>query len=443
VRDACQENRGEPRGRLTEGRRLPTVIHSVRPDPIQRNTVRARPSIPREQYAARRTAARTRAAESGFDGLLIWSMGGSTLDRYQNAFYLTNHYDPGNVFPDTTGLFQGFGMAAVVLPVDGPAILVVNQPDWRDDLVECDEVRVRRNLYDGVAEALVDSGLAGGRIGLTDEERTPVTAFRRLQSLVPDAEFLYADDLLMQMRVVKSPAEIEMMRYASRVSVEIMNAMFGAVAVGRTDGDIAAAGYDVACRRGAQPYDMALASGPEDGHLWWSRMPSWNWQRPYEAGDIVHPDIYGVVDGYYYDFVRSIVVGGQPSDGQLALLEAGIGCIHAGCAAAVVGARGKDVYAAVRAYLVEVGLDHEDSADPGVVSLSTEVLESAGHGIGLGWERPILTPHEDMLLEPGMTIAIEQHVARPGAGTIRYEETVLVTPDGPEIMTAACSARWW
>jgi Xaa-Pro aminopeptidase len=334
-------------------------------------------------------------------------------------------------------------MAAVVLPVDGPAILVVNQPDWRDDLVECDEVRVRRNLYDGVAEALVDSGLAGGRIGLTDEERTPVTAFRRLQSLVPDAEFLYADDLLMQMRVVKSPAEIEMMRYASRVSVEIMNAMFGAVAVGRTDGDIAAAGYDVACRRGAQPYDMALASGPEDGHLWWSRMPSWNWQRPYEAGDIVHPDIYGVVDGYYYDFVRSIVVGGQPSDGQLALLEAGIGCIHAGCAAAVVGARGKDVYAAVRAYLVEVGLDHEDSADPGVVSLSTEVLESAGHGIGLGWERPILTPHEDMLLEPGMTIAIEQHVARPGAGTIRYEETVLVTPDGPEIMTAACSARWW
>jgi Xaa-Pro aminopeptidase len=403
----------------------------------------SRPSIPRSDYAARRAAARSRAAVAAYDGLLIWSMGGSTLDRYQNAFYLTNHYDPGNVFPDTTGLFQGFGMAAVVLPVDGPAILVVNQPDWRDDLVECDEVRVRRNLYDGVAEALADTGLVGRRIGLTDEERMPVTAFRRLQSLTPATEYVYADDLLMQMRVVKSPAEIEMMRHASRVSVEIMNAMFGAVAVGATDGDVAAAGYEVACRAGAQPYDMALASGPEDGHLWWSRMPSWNWRRPYEAGDVVHPDIYGVVDGYYYDFVRSIVVGGQPSDAQLAILEAGIGCIHAGCAAAVVGARGKDVYAAVRGHLAEVGLDHEDSAEPGVVSLSTEVLESAGHGIGLGWERPILTPYEDMVLEAGMTIAIEQHVARPGAGTIRYEETVLVTPEGPEIMTAACPARWW
>jgi Xaa-Pro aminopeptidase len=402
-----------------------------------------RPAIPSGEYAARRTDARARAAAEGYDGLLIWSMGGSTLDRYQNAFYLTNHYDPGNVFPDTRGLFQGFGMAAVVLPLDGPAILVVNQPDWRSELVDCDEVRVRRNLYDGVADALRDVGLERARIGLTDEERMPVTAFRTVQAALPDADFVGADDLMMQMRVVKSPAEIEMMRYASLVSVDIMNAMFAAVKVGATDGDIAAAGYDVACRRGAQPYDFALASGPEDGHLWWSRMPSWNWQRPYEAGDIVHPDIYGVVDGYYYDFVRSIVVGGQPSDGQLALLEAGIGCIHAGCAAAVVGARGKDVYAAVRGYLVEAGLDHEDSVEPGVVSLSTEVLESAGHGIGLGWERPILTPYEDMLLEPGMTIAIEQHVARPGVGTIRYEETVLVTPAGPEIMTRHCPARWW
>ena len=131
-------------------------------------------------------------------------MGGSTLDRYQNAFYLTNHYDPGNVFPDTTGLFQGFGMAAVVLPVDGPAILVVNQPDWRDDLVECDEVRVRRNLYDGVAEALRRRRARArahraDRRGAHPGDRVPAPL-----SLVPDAEFAYADDLLMQMRVSRA-----------------------------------------------------------------------------------------------------------------------------------------------------------------------------------------------------------------------------------------------
>src|SRR3954449_1703698 len=123
------------------------------------SAITGRPSIPRLEYAERRAKAREAAAAEGLDGLLVWSMGGSTLDRYQNVFYLTNHYDPGNVFPDAEGLFQGFGMAALVLPPDGPSILVVNQPDWRDDLVEADEVRVRRNLYDGVAEGLHAVGL--------------------------------------------------------------------------------------------------------------------------------------------------------------------------------------------------------------------------------------------------------------------------------------------
>jgi Xaa-Pro aminopeptidase len=380
---------------------------------------------------------------AGFDGLLVWSMGGSTLDRFSNVFYLTNHYDPGNVFPDTEGLFQGFGMAAVVLPAKGPAVLVVNQPDWRTDLVECEEVRVRRNLYDGVAEAVRDSGLFAGRLGLTDEERMPVAAYRSLVASLPMVELSRADDLLMDMRLIKSPAEIEMMRHASAVSVEIMKAMLGSVAPGRTDGDVVAAGYDVACRRGAQPYDFAMSSGPEDGHLWWSRLPSWNWQRPYQAGDVVHPDIYGVVDGYYYDFVRSTVVGGQPSASQLEILEAAIGCIHAGCAAARPGATGREVFEAVRGYLAEHGLDHSaPEAQPGA-ALSEDVLDSAGHGIGLGWERPVLTPYEGIVLRPGMTIAIEQHVSKAGAGTVRYEETVLVGEDGPEIMTAACPARWW
>jgi Xaa-Pro aminopeptidase len=243
--------------------------------------------------------------------------------------------------------------------------------------------------------------------------------------------------------MVKSPAEIAMMRQASAVSVELMNAMFAEAAVGRTDADLVAAGFSTAARLGAQPYEFAMASGPEDGHLWWARLPSWNWQRPYEAGDIVHPDIYGVVDGYFYDFVRSIVVGGEPTDAQVEILEGGIGAIHAACAAARPGNTAADVFAAGRAYLRDNGLDHDEPADTGVIDLSTDVLESFGHGIGVGMEPPWLTPTSDVELVPGMTLAIEQHCSRPGVGTMRYEETVLVTDGEPEIMTAACPARWW
>jgi Xaa-Pro aminopeptidase len=243
--------------------------------------------------------------------------------------------------------------------------------------------------------------------------------------------------------MVKSPAEIEMLRTASAVSCEIMSAMLAAAAEGRTDGDVVGAGAEVACRLGAQPYDFAMASGPEDGHLWWSRLPSWNWWRPYAAGDIVHPDIYGAVGGYFYDFVRSVVVGGEPSPPQLEILEGAIACIHAACDAARPGNRALDVYRACRSELADRGLDNEPPPAELESALSDDLLESCGHGIGVGWDLPTLTPVDDTVLVPGMTLAIEQHVSRPGAGTVRYEETVLVTDSEPEIMTAACPARWW
>jgi Xaa-Pro aminopeptidase len=125
-----------------------------------------------------------------------------------------------------------------------------------------------------------------------------------------------ADEILERMRVVKSPAEIEMMRHASAVSVEVMNAMLEAVAVGRTDGDLAAIGFRVATARGGTPWDFGMASGPHSKHMWWSRLPAFDTARPYAAGDLVHPDVYGCVNGYFYDFVRSTVVGGEPTAEQ-------------------------------------------------------------------------------------------------------------------------------
>ena len=66
-----------------------------------------RPSIPQREYGERRDRARRAAEEAGLDGLVVWSMGGSTLDRYSNVFWLTNHYDAGNVYPDVAPLFTG------------------------------------------------------------------------------------------------------------------------------------------------------------------------------------------------------------------------------------------------------------------------------------------------------------------------------------------------
>lgn len=405
-------------------------------------TTMSRPAIPRAEYGQRRDTIRDDAREAGLAGILAWSAGGGTLDRYANVFYLSNHYWPYTLLTDNPPGWRGWGQSTLVLPVDGAAILVVDQPDWRTDLVDIDEVIFDRDHYAGVVEALRRSGLAGKRVGLVDEERMPLTGFKAVSGDLPTTLFERADELLMARRMVKSPAEQDMLRYASVVGGEMMDAMMNLAVAGKTDADLVSAGYGVAIRRGASPCDFAMASGPEDGHVWWQRLPSWNWQRPYQQGDFVHPDIYGVVDGYYYDFVRATVVGGEPTTAQREILEVAIGCVHAACAAAVLGNQACDVYAAGRAYLREHGLDHVDVQD-GEVDLSTDVLEGFGHGLGLQMEAPWLTPEDRTPLVQGMALAVEQHVSRRGVGTVRYEETLIVTDGKPEIMTRGCKPRWW
>ena len=400
------------------------------------------PTIPRDEYARRREACRAQARDAGLDGVVAWSTGGGTLDRFANVFFLTNHYQPQVMSPDGP-VWAGFGQAVVVLPVDGAATLVVDQHDWRTDLVECDRVVVSRNLYHGATAAIEGSGLATARIGVADMGRMTAAAYKALCRELPGAELVPADHLLMNQRMIKSPAELELMRHASAVGVETMNAMLTNAVEGRTDADLVAAGFTTACRLGAQPYDFAMASGPEDAHLWWARLPSWNWRRAYRRGDIVHPDIYGAVDGYFYDFVRSTVVGGEPTAAQLDLLEGAIGAIHAACAAARPGARARDVYAACIAYLNEHGLAPVERSAESEADLTTDELPCVGHGLGLGWEEPWIAPQDETVLQPSMVLALEHHVTRPGVGTVRFEETIVIQDGDPEILTRACPARWW
>jgi Xaa-Pro aminopeptidase len=66
---------------------------------------------------------------------------------------------------------------------------------------------------------------------------------------------------------------------------------------------------------------------------------------------------------------------------------------------------------------------------------------SLGHGVGLEvHEAPGISPGQDTLLKPGMVITIEPGVYVPGQGGVRIEDLVLVTRNGPRILTA--SPKW-
>jgi Xaa-Pro aminopeptidase len=221
----------------------------------------ARPDpIPADEFADRRTRAATTAAALGLDAILVWSAGGSTLDAFGDVFYLTNHYPVEPKSWDRRPFWTGFGRAAVVLPADGDGTLLVGPPDWRPDLVKINDVRSGRDLYALVIRYLREKGLSSGRLGIVRQETFPLPLFHEIRAELPGLELVGADDLIENLRVVKSTAEIAWMRHASRVAVEMMNSMLGAAEVGRTDADLAAIGFEVAARHGATPWEFAMSS---------------------------------------------------------------------------------------------------------------------------------------------------------------------------------------
>ena len=102
-----------------------------------------------------------------------------------------------------------------------------------------------------------------------------------------------------------------------------------------------------------------------------------------------------------------------------AVLEAQL----AGVDAVRPGATADQVDRAARQVLKKHGLDKA-------------FTHSTGHGLGLEiHEPPRLGKGEKTRLAPGMTITIEPGAYIEGAGGIRIEDTVLVTPTGHEVLT--------
>ena len=400
-------------------------------------------TIPAAEYAERRARLRELAAERGLDGVLVVSRGANGADWGGDVLYLTNHYSAFPQIPDRPGKWTGRGFAGVVMPASEDGTLVVEIPDWREDLVHIDDVRVELDLWAGLARALRDRGLGEGKVGLIGRESLLHVTIERLQSDLPGVRFEWADELIEGLRRIKSPAEVELMRQSTRVGCDMVSAFMEAAVPGATEADCVLAALNAGIPQGAFPLDVPVASGPHVDHFLWERMPSWNWQRPLEAGDMIHPDMYGTVGGYFYDMVRTTVAGRKATDAQKEVLEAAVAVVEHIIAGMRPGIACGELFDRGAAWLGEHGFDVPGAEHSEGVALLGQAYPSFGHSLGLAWENPSIVPGEAAVLVPNMVMAVEAEVGRPGAGTGAFEHNVLVTDDGVEVLTTRAKTVWW
>ncbi|MDR7414024.1 MAG: M24 family metallopeptidase [Armatimonadota bacterium] len=376
--------------------------------------------IPREEYEQRQEAVRRRAADAGLAAVLCVS--GPFYARPGDVAYLTGHFPPFPTAESETKL-RGTGHAAVVL--DGRrCALVVDTPAYREDLVVASEVVVASDVWAEAARLL--QGTAGP-VGCVGSDVLPWEGARALEEA--GVRLVAADPVVRELRRVKSPAEVELLRGACGCAREALLACAGACLVGTTEVEVAAQGAAAGLRAGADFVRyVRVHSGP------WSAWPT-RWPpatgRVLQKSDLVLLDAVGACGGYAFDVGRTTLVGFDALPWQRELFDAVLRALAACLRAVRPGAPvAQVVHAALQAF--------EDRG------LGPHASRFLGHGIGLETvEGPLLVPDSSEVLREGMVLCVEPAVYLPERGGVCVEEVVVVVPDGWEILTSQIPRRLW
>ena len=385
------------------------------------------PRIAAAEFRARQDRARAMAQARGLDGLLVWSRGGHTTDRFYDVQWLAGYTSQFPFIADGPG-WSGRSHAALILPVAGPSILVADMPAFREDLAVADRIEHADDVIAVTAAALAGA-VPDGRIGLLGADTLAFGWHASLQAAV-DGRIEPHDDLGWRLRLVKSPAEQELLRAASAIGSRAVEAVMTACVAGATEAEAAAAGIAIVVAAGAALHGISISSGPYAHHYAQSQPAPYDARRPLQNGDMARVDLYGSVDGYLFDFGRSRVVGRAPDAEQQALLDAVRDTTLAGLEAVRPGVTVGDVGRACDRHWATTELVRRGLATP-------TGFAAWGHSTSLCWEEPWITAGSEVVLEPGMCLCVEKRQPVPGVGGANFEETVIVTNDGYELLTTA------
>lgn len=286
--------------------------------------------------------------------------------------------------------------------------------------------RPDKHPMDWIAEWLVRKGWARGNIGIELEAYyySP-KAHARLTAGMPNATFQDADLLVNWVRSVKSDAEVEYLRKASRVAEAAVKAAYEAIAPGVRECDAIAkiqaaqvgGSPDFAGDITALPPTILGGENASAPHVMWS-------DRRFGKNETVALELAGAVRRYTAGLARTMQLGTMPAkvrDTSKAVLEG----MEAVLAAVKPGVTAEDVEASWRSVIQGYGLEKK-----------SRIGYSVGVAYPPDWgEHTIsLRPGDTTVLKPGNVVHSILGMWMDGWG-IEVSETILVTAGGNETLT--------
>ena len=225
------------------------------------------------------------------------------------------------------------------------------------------------------------------------------------------------------LRIRKTPEEVAAMRRAAEISGLGHLAAIAEGHAGMYEWELNAIMTGTFLRHGAMgpAYMAIIGSGPNSIILHYSAN-----DRQLQEGDVVLIDYGAEYQHYVADVTRTWPVGPRFTDRQREVYQAVYDAQEAAFRQCVPGSRINKVHAAAARVLRERGLARYFNHG------TSHWLGMATHDVGAPLAR----------FQPGMVITVEPGVYIPEEGFgIRIEDIVLVTEDGPELLTAGIPRR--
>jgi len=263
----------------------------------------------------------------------------------------------------------------------------------------------------GAAQRAQALGMATGKIGI-EMPFLPASAFVALQSALPHATFVDATDLLHELRAIKTPAELAIMRTVSTDVTDAIHATFLSGTDGITTRTLAATAEREMGTRGIAFLWAFTNAGP--GYL---RAPS---ETRWERGQLLHLDCGGEQGDYLADLCRMGALGEPSALGRELTAE----CLS--------------IQDTVRRQL-RPGMTYGEVRAATAAALSGSAHAGIGrivaHGIGMvSHEQPMIgdPAQADRAIAGGHVLSLETEFHHPEVGHVKIEDTLAITPDGNE-----------
>jgi len=381
--------------------------------------------FPTQEYLNRVEKARNLMEKQGIDALL--------LTEKVNVIYFTGLR--------TIGWTSKHRPMGVVVPrsKDHPVVIVIPENlyevshhcswvteisaygGWRRTDVAPDPLTAFQNTCQSICGGKGVIGLElgyGTRVGMTQ------TDFKDLESRLKEYSLVDASSLLWDLRMIKSPNEIEAIRKVCDATSKGFERGFSAIYPGMSERDLAGIIMsELALQTDELPGFLMVRSGP----LKYGMVNVEPFEKTLNPGDIVVTDVGATYKYYWSDFMRMACIG-EPSPDQKRIFAGELAAQQAGVDVIKPGIKMHEIFDACYNTLMDHGLKEHV---PG--------MERVGHGVGLDvHEPPSIAKGSSEIVQPGMILTVEPifwDQPNHTIGNFALEDMVLVTETGHEVLS--------